>query len=199
MQMRSAKELLGPLCVCVLVGCTSTAAEPAAAAPHHEKARPAAQMDGEQRALEKRLQQLESQALSELRQLRESRQASTGAAEPARDDANAPPSDEELLILGGAKHEVFLGCLCDEHRSDSVFNMLGEHGSHSSPASIRNKFALYGSNYDDTSACNVKASHPPVVVAADGKSLGLLTLNASLARRITAPSVTNWLARMCGE
>lgn len=137
--------------------------------------------------------------MSDLRKLRESRQASTGAAEPVRDDDAAASTDYELMILGGPKHEVFLGCLCDEKRPDSVFNMLGEHGSHSSPTSIRNKFAAYGSNYDDTSACNAAATRPPVVMSSDGKSLGLLTLNPSLKRRIAAPSVADWLSRMCGE
>jgi hypothetical protein len=197
MQMRSAKVLLRTLSACALVGCTTTTAEPAAT-PSPGDAEGEPQVAHEQQALEKRLQLLENQALSELRKLRESRQASTGAAEPARDD-EASDADDELMILGGARHEVFLGCLCGEHRPDSVFNMLGEHGSHASPASIRNKFAPYGSNYDDTSACNVAATHPPVVMAPDGKSLGLLTLNASLERRITAPSVFNWLTRMCGE
>jgi hypothetical protein len=193
----SVNVLLRMLGACALVGCTSAAPEPAAS-PSHTDAQRNRQIEREQQALNRRLLQLENQALSELRKLRESRQASTGAAEPARDD-DSPSSDDELMILGGAKHEVFLGCLCDEHRPDSVFNMLGEHGSHSSPASIRNKFAPFGSNHDDTSACNAAATHPPVVMTPDGKSLGLLTLNASLKRRINAPSVADWLARMCGE
>lgn len=186
-----------------VVGCSPTepAATADAAGPSHAAAPSHAQRDRqiarEQKALSRRLQKLEKQALSDLRQLRESRQATTGAAVPARDD-DAPP-DYELMILGGPKHEVFLGCMCDEKRPDSVFNMLGEHGSHSSLTSIRNKFAPYGSNHDDTSACNPAATHPPVVMSSDGKSLGLLTSNASLKRRISAPSVTDWLARMCGE
>ena len=180
-----------------LVGCTPAEQ---AAAPHHESsAQRNKQIERDQRALDRRLLQLENQALSELRKLRESRQASTGAAEPPRDDDAETSADDELMILGGPKHEVFLGCLCDEHRPDSVVNMLGEHGSHLSPASIRNKFAPYGSNYDDTSVCNAAATHPPAVMTSDGKSLGLLTLNGSLKRRLVAPSVADWLARMCGE
>jgi hypothetical protein len=35
-------------------------------------------------------------------------------------------------------------------------------------------------------------------VTSDGKSLGLLTINPSLKKRITAVSVADWLARMCG-
>jgi hypothetical protein len=201
MQTGSAR-IFWTLAVSCVVGCSPP--EPAAtaataAAPAPSDAQRDRQIAREQRSLNRRLQKLEKRALSELRKLRESRQASTGAAEPARDDDAVAPADYELMILGGAKHEVFLGCLCDEKRPDSVFNMLGEHGSHSSSTSIRNKFAPYGSNHDDTSACNAAAGHPPVIMSSDGKSLGLLTLNPSLKRRITSPSVADWLSRMCGE
>ncbi len=169
--------------------------EPAAAAPRAEEAPRTAELDREQQALEQRRLQLQHRVLSELFKLRESRQASAGSAEPA---AEGSAADNDLLLFGGASHEVFLGCLCDGERSDSVFNLAGEHGSDLSPASIRNKFSPYGSNHDDTSPCNPKATRPPVVVASNGKSLGLLTVNTSLKRRIQEPSVADWLARMCG-
>jgi len=196
-----SRWLIRTLAVTWLLGCApaepaATSAAPSRDAPNaHQRDR---QIAREQRALDRRLQKLEQQALSELRRLRESRQATTGAAEPAGDQ-DVAGSDFELMILGGLKHEVFLGCMCDEKRPDSVFNMLGEHGSHASPASIRNKFASYGSNHDDTSACSATATHPPVVMSSDGKALGLLTVNVALSRRITAPSVADWLSRMCGE
>jgi len=192
-------QVLWTLAIGCVVGCSPPEPPASAAAPGQTDAQRDRQIARDQRALDRRLQKLEKQALSDLRKLRESRQASTGDAPPARDDDAEPAADYELMILGGPKHEVFLGCLCDEKRPDSVFNMLGEHGSHTSPTSIRNKFAPYGSNYDDTSACNAAAGHPPVVMSSDGKSLGLLSLNASLKRRIKAPSVADWLARMCGE
>ncbi len=183
------------------IGClvTACAAPGPAAAPQHTEAKREPDIEREQRALEHRRLRLQYKVLSELRKLRDSRQASTGAAEPARDEDPEAAAADEMLLFGGANREVFLGCLCDEHRPDSVFNMLGEHGSHQSATSIRNKFAAYGSNHDDTSACNTEATHPPVVLASDGKSVGLLTLNAALQRSITVPSVTDWLARMCGE
>jgi hypothetical protein len=173
------------------------AAEPAATGGS-EQAKRDEQIEREQQELEQRRHQLQREVLSELRRLRESRQASTAGAESADDEDSPSTNDCELLVFGGASHEVFLGCLNDEHRADSVFNMVGEHGSDVSPTSIRNKFEPYGSNHDDTSACNAKATHPPIVVASDGKSLGLLTMNSSLKRRIGSPSVENWLARMCG-
>jgi hypothetical protein len=195
-----ANVLLLALAVACLVGCAEQA-QPAVAPPRASvpsEAHRNRQVRREQSALERRRSKLQKQVLVELRKLRESRQASTGGAEPAADEAGGSTADCELLVFGGTSHEVFLGCLSDEHRPDSVFNMAGEHGSDLSPASMRNKFAPYGSNYDDTSACNPSATHPPVVVSAGGKSLGLLSMNPSLKRRITAPSVTDWLARMCG-
>lgn len=197
MKTAVAQVLLTSLGVCSLTACAP--AEPAAAPTRTVEAKSDHEIQREQRALERRRLKLQTQLLGELRKLRESRQASTGAAEPAGDDAPATKEDDKLLIFGGANHEAFLGCLCEEHNPDSVFNMLGEYGADSSASSLRNKFAPYGSNYDDTSACNAKATHPPVVLAPDGKSLGLLTVNAGLKRRITAPSVTDWLARVCGE
>lgn len=195
-----ARSLLLTLGAYCLVGCAT--AEPAAAPVQNggRRTEQTQQIAKDQRALEHRRLRLEHKVLTALLKLRESRQASTGAAEPTDDEDDEPASTSgyEWQVFGGASHEVFLGCLCDERRSDSVFNLVGEHGSDLSPVSIRNKFAPYGSNSDDTSACNAVATHPPVVLASDGKSLGLLTTNTSLKRRIAAPSVTDWLARMCG-
>lgn len=188
------------LLVTLGVGCLPSCApaEPAAAPTAREGKRDQ-DIQREQQALERRRLHLEKQLLTELRKLRDNRQASTGAAEPARDAEPSAAGADDLLLFGGQNYEVFLGCLCDEQRPDSVFNMLGEHGSHLSATSIRNKFAPYGSNHDDTSACNAAATKPPRLVAANGKSLGLLTLNASLKKGINVQSVTDWLTRMCGE
>ncbi len=180
-----------------LVGCT--AAAPAAAPTQQSKVDRNHQVERDQRILERRRLVLQNKVLAELRKLREGRQASTDGVAPARDEPPASNADEELIVFGGASRDVFLGCLCDEQHADSVFNMLGQHGADDSPLSMRNKFAPYGSDKDDTSACNPAATHPPVVLASDGKSLGLLTMNSFLPRRIAAPSVTDWLTRMCGE
>lgn len=150
----------------------------------------------EQRSAERRRERIQKQMLSELRALKDSRSAPSGATEPASDQTPEPAA-YKLLIFGGASHEVYLGCLCEGQESDSVFNLSGEFGSDLSENSMRNKFAPYGSNSADTSACNPAATHPPSVVASDGKSLGWLTLNTSLKKRIVTPSVTGWLARMC--
>jgi hypothetical protein len=150
----------------------------------------------EQRAIDRRRLNLQNQVLSDLQKLHEDQGASTGPTVQASDAApNA--AQPKLLIFGGASHEVYLGCLCEGKNPESVFNLAGEFGSGLSTTSMRNKFAPYGSNHGDTSACNESARHPPSVVASDGKSLGLLTLNGSLKKRISAPSVSDWLARMC--
>src|SRR6185503_15471427 len=144
MQMGIARALLVTVGVGWLAACSQT--QPAAA-PEQEVAESDSGAEREQEALERRRIQIERQVLSELRKLRASRQASTGDAEPSSEETVSAP-DCDLLVFGGATHEVFLGCLADERRPDSVFNLVGEHGSDLSPVSIRNKFAPYGSNYD---------------------------------------------------
>lgn len=190
--VRALPIVLGLGC---LAGC---AVREPVAAPSKQTADSDSDSQREERALERRRLQLQTQLLSELRKLRESRQASTSGAEPA-DDTSAQEDENKLLVFGGVSHEVFLGCLCEEQDRDSVFNMTGEFGSDLSATSIRNKFAPYGSDSDDTSTCNAAATRPPLVVTSAGKSLGLLTVNLALKKRITAPSVADWLARMCAQ
>ena len=183
----------------IVGGCLSAlgCAAPQTAAPPAAPPVTEAEREKEPQGLDERRIQLEKQLLSDLRKLRAAGQASAGGAEPSPVEEDGT-EDCELLIFGGPIREIFLGCLSDESRADSIFNLKGEHGSDLSPLSLRNKFAPYGSNHDDTSACNVKAKHPPVVVSSDGKSLGLLTVNPALDRRIKTASVSDWLLRMCG-
>src|SRR5687768_13358246 len=99
--------------------------EPTVASRRTEAERDQAELD-----LNRRRLQLEERLLTDLRKLRESRQASTGAVEPAREDEKTVTDQSyDLLVFGGPIHDAFLGCLCDESRPDSVFNMRGEHGS----------------------------------------------------------------------
>ena len=137
------------------------------------------------RASERRTHRLQKQLLGDMHRLLDERRGSPSGEPP------------KLLVFGGRNHEVYLGCLCDRHQPDSVFNLAGEYGSDASATSVRNKFTPYGSITEDTSACN--ASRPPSVVASDGKSLGLLTVNPALKKRIDVPSVADWLARMCRQ
>ncbi|MEP7051102.1 MAG: hypothetical protein ABJB12_12155 [Pseudomonadota bacterium] len=168
---------------------------PEAAAPASNEMR-GRETKREPSAADRRRERIQNQILSELRELKESRAASAGVTEPAR--AQTPkPAAYKFLIFGGANHEVYLGCMCDGQEAESVFNLGGEFGSASSANSMRNKSGPYGSRHADTSACSATATRPPSVVAADGKSLGFLTLNKSLKKRIVSASVSSWLARMC--
>jgi hypothetical protein len=197
MQASIVRVLLITFATSWLAGCTppTTAAVPSQSSAERNDD----EILDEQRALELRRLRLQNQLLSELRKLRESRQASTGGAEQANAEGAEVADEDKLLVFGGPSHEVFLGCLCDEQDRDSIFNMTGEYGSDLSETSIRNKFAPYGSDNDDTSTCNAVATRPPLVVTSAGKSLGLLTMNPALKKRITAPSVADWLMRMCAQ
>ena len=174
--------LLGAHCI---HGCS---VPEATATPNQVAAPTARNREPEQRADDRRRAKLQKKILKELRALADSR---------GRETTEASSEDYKLLVFGGPSHEVYLGCVCEAHGPDSVFNMAGEFGSDLSNTSMRNKFAPYGSNNEDTSACNVAATHPPSVVGSDGKALGLLTLNASLKKRLTTPALDEWLARMC--
>jgi hypothetical protein len=193
MQTRVVQLLLIGLGVRCLVACS---VPEAAATPRKETGQSEGDIRREQRAVDRRRERAQKQVLSDLRALKDSQSAPSGGTEAV--SAQTPePRTYKLLIFGGASHEVYLGCLCDGQESESVFNLTGEYGSDLSENSMRNKFASYGSNSADTSACNPTATHPPSVVASDGKPLGLLTLNTSLKKRIITPSVAGWLARMC--
>lgn len=194
MHERFARALLATAVTC-LGACTSLEPAEVPQSPHQSR-EPRSEPD--HGSLDRRRLGLQRQLLSELRKLRENRQASTTGVESPEEAPNQG-NEQKLLVFGGVSHEVFLGCLCDELDRESVFNLAGEFGSDLSVTSLRNKFAPYGSDRDDTSTCNPTATRPPLVITSDGKSLGLLTTNAALKKRITAPSVTDWLARMCAQ
>ncbi len=192
MQTRVVQWLLIGLGVRCLVACSV----PEAAATPREETGQSERDIRRERAVDHRRERMQRQILSDLRALKDSRNVSSGGTEPASDQTREPAA-YKLLIFGGASHDVYLGCLCEGQEPESAFNLTGEFGSDLSENSMHNKFAPYGSNSADTSACNPAASHPPSVVASDGTSLGLLTLNTSLKKRIVTPSVDGWLARMC--
>jgi hypothetical protein len=121
--------------------------------------------------------------------------ASVGAA-PITLGASAPAvatPAARLLIFGGANHKTFLGCLCSEYESDSVFDEYGRFGSRYNIETIWNRYGDYGSPYANTSACNTYATDPPVVVTSDGKFIGYLTLNAYKGGAIADDDVLKWL------
>jgi hypothetical protein len=102
-----------------------------------------------------------------------------------------------LLVYGGERHNVFLGCLnCDPSDRDSIDNKNGEHGSPTGPYSIRNPRGVYGDKrFSDSSACNVSAKHPPVITDRDGHEYGTLTVNWTDPNRRQHPAINHWLSQ----
>lgn len=121
--------------------------------------------------------------------------------ERARLSEGSPPvaapaaADQRMLIFGGPKHDVFLGCICPASDHDSVLNEYGPHGGRYSTTSIWYRYGDYGSPYRSYSACNPYATEPPVVVLADGTFFGRLTINKWAHGAITDERVVDWLEK----
>lgn len=145
------------------------------------------QLDVERQRLEnERLEQARQARLAELESRAQMQQAT-----PTPPPAIGQPA--RLLVFGGKKHDVFLGCLCGETESDSVLNKYGEFGSPYRSESIWNHYGDYGSRYRDTSVCYRFASSPPVVVTDGGDFIGYLTIDKSKPGAITDARVVEWL------
>lgn len=158
-----------------------------------------AQFEREQeRARQTRLAEIEARRQARLAELDARNQELDGQA-AARPQATATRS-VRFLVFGGKKHDVFLGCLCDETDPDSVLNKYGTFGSPYRSESIWNNVGDYGSTYSDTSACSRLASSPPVVVTEGGDFIGYLTIDKLQAGAITEPGVYQWLETVvCGD
>lgn len=95
-------------------------------------------------------------------------------------------SGQSLLIFGGDNHDVYLGCLnCDKYESTSIWNKYGDHGSKYNSDCIWNKYGDYSGKYSDNSPFNKYASHPPVLVDADGNFYGYFTADKYFSKRTT--------------
>ena len=111
----------------------------------------------------------------------------------------APPvQDNQIMVFGGPRRDVYLGCLsCSAVGRDSVLNTVGRYGSTVSQTSIANAVSPYGSTVSRYSACNPLASHPPVVVDTAGRYYGELTMNTTRPDRMSNPPLEQWLAATC--
>ena len=109
----------------------------------------------------------------------------------------------EILIMGGASQDKFLGCLtCSEHAAGSVWNDYDTHG-------WANKYATwnrYGENanpYAGHSACNQYATEGPVLVDRQGNYYGRLSVNPNAADSICGvtgvPRICTALKVMCAD
>jgi hypothetical protein len=106
----------------------------------------------------------------------------------------------KLMLFGGPGHSTYLGCLnCSEFASDSLFNEVGRHGSPYQSESIFNKFGQFGSAYSSYSACNPYASDPPVIVDANGRFYGRLTVNDYNTQRTRNSAWQTLVALACSD
>lgn len=83
------------------------------------------------------------------------------------------------VIADDDKH-TYLGQIDDEFSPDSIFNQYGTHGSKYSSESIHNDYGSFGGEYSGASPFNKYSSTPPLIVK-NGKVIGRLTVNKSVA------------------
>lgn len=88
---------------------------------------------------------------------------------------------EALLVYGGHKYQVFLGCLnCAPSMHISLWNRDGPYGSALSQFSIWSDFYEFGNAQSHFSPWNRYGAQPPVVVTPQGKFYGRLSANPNL-------------------
>jgi len=91
---------------------------------------------------------------------------------------------KQLHIYGGKDHDLYLGCSnCDNYNTNSIWNSYGTYGSSYNSKSIWNKYGNYSGNYSDNSPFNKYASHPPVLVDANGDFYGYFTADRYFSKR----------------
>jgi hypothetical protein len=95
---------------------------------------------------------------------------------------------EGASVMSDQRPPVYLGLIADEFNRESIFNIFERYGSEFNPMSIWNPFGTYGGSYSRYSPFNMFAMNPPVIVK-DGKIIGRLTINDTLAGAVDP----NWL------
>ncbi len=103
-------------------------------------------------------------------------------------------AESPLLIYGSSGNNtrgvVFLGCInCNKFDNDALANQFGDFGGKFSSTSIYNKFGDWGSQFSDVSACNPRATNPPVIVDGEGTFHGYLSLNRRVNGTIIDPRI----------
>jgi len=90
------------------------------------------------------------------------------------------PQSAKIMLFGGKNNKTFLGCLtCSQYETSSVHSKYSDFGSRYSSSSIWNNYGDFGSRYGSYSACNTRASNPPVIVDDKGTFYAYLSLNSS--------------------
>lgn len=90
----------------------------------------------------------------------------------------------DASILALDEEYTFLGKLSNEYDSKSIFNEYGTYGSEYSSNSIWNEYGIFGGKYSLYSPFNDYTSTPPIIIK-NGKVIGYLTTNKSLADGIS--------------
>jgi hypothetical protein len=99
-----------------------------------------------------------------------------------------------LMLYGGGRQEVFLGCLsCEADLPESIFNPQSPYGSVDHPDSIWNPRGAYGDCESPYSPWNPLADSPPVLKDERGRTHGRFTANARLPGRETDPVILRFL------
>lgn len=103
-------------------------------------------------------------------------------------------AESPLLIYGssgnGTRGIIFLGCInCNKFDNDALANRFGDFGNRFSSTSIYNRFSDWGSQFSDVSACNPRATNPPVIVDGEGNFQGYLTLNRRVNGTVIEPRI----------
>lgn len=116
---------------------------------------------------------------------------SAGIPEPSKE---APP---KLMVFGGKKHDVYLGCLsCAAEDPESVFNEFGSYGSQYSPYSLWNAQTPYGTVSSPMSPRNSRATNPPIIKDQNGTFHGYLTVNEQMPQAFRSDTVRTLLKRL---
>ncbi|MDB5101488.1 MAG: hypothetical protein JWM80_5909 [Cyanobacteria bacterium RYN_339] len=99
-----------------------------------------------------------------------------------------------LLLYGGPKHDVFLGCLtCESRDPQSIFNPEAPYGKSSLERSIWNPHGPYGSRKSPYSPWNPTAAQPPQLRDEYDAVHGSFSVNPHLADRTRDPATIRFL------
>ncbi len=82
-------------------------------------------------------------------------------------------------IVSDERRSQYLGTICDEFDSESVFNEFQNYGSPFNAQSIWNEYGNYGGFFALQSPFNPTASNPPLIMK-ENKVLGRLTINRTV-------------------
>jgi hypothetical protein len=85
---------------------------------------------------------------------------------------------QRIMIFGGEKHDMYLGCLnCAPSDDESIWNENGVYGTKLNNLSIWSEFSDYGNEFSYLSPWNEFATAPPIITDDKGGYYGYFTRN----------------------